>query len=57
VFFLLSKTLGTMLLPVNFLIGAGVLGAILLTTRYAVLGSAFGAVWIFAGRKAVDPAA
>jgi uncharacterized SAM-binding protein YcdF (DUF218 family) len=38
VFFLLSKTLGTMLLPVNFLIGAGVLGAILLTTRYAVLG-------------------
>jgi uncharacterized SAM-binding protein YcdF (DUF218 family) len=38
VFFLLSKTLGTMLLPVNFLIGAGVLGAMLLTTRYAVLG-------------------
>jgi uncharacterized SAM-binding protein YcdF (DUF218 family) len=38
VFFLLSKTLGTMLLPVNFLISAGVLGAILLTTRYAVLG-------------------
>jgi uncharacterized SAM-binding protein YcdF (DUF218 family) len=38
VFFLLSKTLGTMLLPVNFLIGAGVLGAILLVTRYAVLG-------------------
>ena len=37
-FFLLSKTLGTMLLPVNFLIGAGVLGAILLVTRYAVLG-------------------
>lgn len=37
-FFLLSKTLGTMLLPVNFLIGAGVLGAILLLTRYAVLG-------------------
>lgn len=37
-FFLLSKTLGTMLLPVNFLIGAGVLGAILLVTRYAVFG-------------------
>ena len=37
-FFLLSKTLGTMLLPVNFLIGAGVLGAILLLTRCAVLG-------------------
>ena len=37
-FFLLSKTLGTMLLPVNFLIGIGVLGAILLSTRYAVLG-------------------
>jgi uncharacterized SAM-binding protein YcdF (DUF218 family) len=35
---LLSKTLGTMLLPVNFLIGAGVLGAILLVTRHAVLG-------------------
>src|SRR5580693_1090441 len=27
-----------MLLPVNFLIGAGVLGAVLLMTRYAVLG-------------------
>jgi uncharacterized SAM-binding protein YcdF (DUF218 family) len=38
VFFLLSKTLGAMLLPVNFLIGAGVLGAILLPTRRAVLG-------------------
>lgn len=37
-FFVLSKTLGTMLLPVNFLIGAGVLGAILLFTRWAVLG-------------------
>ena len=36
--FLLSKTLGTMLLPVNFLIGAGVLGAILLLTRWAALG-------------------
>lgn len=37
-FFFLSKTLGTMLLPVNFLIGAGVLGASLLPTRLAVLG-------------------
>jgi uncharacterized SAM-binding protein YcdF (DUF218 family) len=35
---LLSKTLGTMLLPVDFLIGVGVLGAILLITRYAALG-------------------
>jgi uncharacterized SAM-binding protein YcdF (DUF218 family) len=38
VFFVLSKTLGTMLLPVNFLIGIGVLGAILLLTRWAALG-------------------
>jgi len=38
VFFLLSKTLGTMLLPANFLIGAGVLGAVLLATRWAFLG-------------------
>ena len=37
-FFFFSKTLGTMLLPVNFLIGVGVLGAILLSTRRAVLG-------------------
>ena len=37
-FFLLSKTLGTMLLPVNFLIGTGVLGALFLLTRWAVLG-------------------
>ena len=37
-FFFLSKTLGTMLLPVNFLIGAGVLGAFLLSTRRAVPG-------------------
>jgi uncharacterized SAM-binding protein YcdF (DUF218 family) len=37
-FFLLSKTLGTMLLPVNFLILAGVLGAIFLFTPRAVLG-------------------
>jgi uncharacterized SAM-binding protein YcdF (DUF218 family) len=38
VFFVLSKTLGTMLLPVNFLIGIGVLGAILLLTRWGALG-------------------
>lgn len=37
-FFFLSKTLGTMLLPVNFLIGVGVLGAILLASRRARLG-------------------
>ena len=39
-FFVLSKTLGTMLLPANFLIGLGVLGAILVLTRYARLGRA-----------------
>jgi uncharacterized SAM-binding protein YcdF (DUF218 family) len=38
VFFLLSKTLGTMLLPVNFLLGIGVLGAMLLLTRWAASG-------------------
>jgi uncharacterized SAM-binding protein YcdF (DUF218 family) len=38
VFFFLSKTLGVMLLPANFLIGAGVLGAILLATRWARFG-------------------
>lgn len=37
-FFVLSKTLGLMLLPTNFLIGLGVLGAILLATRFASLG-------------------
>ena len=37
-FFVLSKTLGTMLLPINFLIGIGVLGAILLLTRCARFG-------------------
>ena len=35
-FFLLSKTLGIMLLPMNFLIGLGLLGAVLLATRFAV---------------------
>jgi uncharacterized SAM-binding protein YcdF (DUF218 family) len=38
VFFVLSKTFGTMLLPINFLLGIGVLGAILLPTRWASPG-------------------
>jgi uncharacterized SAM-binding protein YcdF (DUF218 family) len=38
VFFFLSKTIGIMLLPVNFLIGIGVLGALLLATRHTLLG-------------------
>jgi uncharacterized SAM-binding protein YcdF (DUF218 family) len=38
VFFFFSKTLGIMLLPTNFLIGAGVFGAILLAARFALLG-------------------
>lgn len=37
-FFVLSKTLGIMALPVNLLIGIGVVGAILLLTRFARLG-------------------
>ncbi|QPF82130.1 YdcF family protein [Bradyrhizobium genosp. L] len=37
-FFVLSKTLGIMLLPVNFLIGIGLIGAALWPTRFAVLG-------------------
>ena len=37
-FFVLSKTLGPMLLPTNFLIGLGLFGAILLATRWASLG-------------------
>jgi uncharacterized SAM-binding protein YcdF (DUF218 family) len=37
-FFIFSKTLGIMLLPANFLIGVGLLGAILLVTRFATLG-------------------
>lgn len=37
-FFILSKTLGYLLLPTNFLIGVGVVGAILLLTRFASLG-------------------
>lgn len=37
-FFFLSKTIGIMLLPANFLIGAGLLGAILSATRWAAPG-------------------
>ena len=37
-FFVLSKTLGLMLLPTNFLIGVGLVGAILMATRFASLG-------------------
>jgi uncharacterized SAM-binding protein YcdF (DUF218 family) len=37
-FFILSKTIGIMLLPTNFLIGIGVLGALLLVTRFASAG-------------------
>ena len=37
-FFALSKTLGLVLLPTNFLIGVGLVGAMLLATRFASLG-------------------
>jgi uncharacterized SAM-binding protein YcdF (DUF218 family) len=37
-FFILSKTFGIILLPTNFLIGAGIVGAVLLATRFAALG-------------------
>jgi uncharacterized SAM-binding protein YcdF (DUF218 family) len=37
-FFVLSKTLGFLLLPTNLLIGVGFIGAILLLTRFASLG-------------------
>ncbi|WFU20167.1 YdcF family protein [Bradyrhizobium sp. CB3481] len=37
-FFVLSKTLGALLLPTNFLIGVGFVGAILMFTRFASLG-------------------
>jgi uncharacterized SAM-binding protein YcdF (DUF218 family) len=39
-FFALSKTLGVMLLPSNFLVGLGILGLILLWTRFARTGRA-----------------
>jgi uncharacterized SAM-binding protein YcdF (DUF218 family) len=38
VFFVLSKTIGIMLLPANFLVGIGLVGVILLATRFAALG-------------------
>jgi uncharacterized SAM-binding protein YcdF (DUF218 family) len=38
VFFVLSKTLGIAMLPTNFLLGIGVLGALLSATRLASLG-------------------
>ena len=38
-FFALSKTLGVMLLPTNFLIGIGLVGAVLLFTRFASLAA------------------
>lgn len=37
-FFVLSKTLGIMLLPTNFLIGLGIVGLVLRFTRFASLG-------------------
>src|SRR6266478_3471607 len=37
-FFVLSKTLGVLLLPTNFLIVLGVAGALLLASRFAALG-------------------
>src|SRR6476619_4823941 len=37
-FFILSKTLGALLLPTNLLIGIGVVGAVLMVTRFATLG-------------------
>jgi uncharacterized SAM-binding protein YcdF (DUF218 family) len=37
-FFFLSKTIGVMLLPVNFLIGIGLIGVLLLATRFATFG-------------------
>lgn len=40
-FFILSRTSGILLLPATFLIGAGVLGAILMATRLASLGRKF----------------
>jgi uncharacterized SAM-binding protein YcdF (DUF218 family) len=38
VFFVLSKTIGVMLLPTNFLVGIGLVGVVLLATRFAALG-------------------
>ena len=60
-FFVLSKTIGIMLLPTNFLIGVGLLGAILLATRFALawpqaadrFRRVAGDLRIFAARKLV----
>jgi uncharacterized SAM-binding protein YcdF (DUF218 family) len=38
VFFVLSKTLGVAMIPTNFLVGLGLLGALLMLTRLAALG-------------------
>jgi uncharacterized SAM-binding protein YcdF (DUF218 family) len=38
VFFFFSKTLGVMLLPTNFMIGVGIVGLLLLLTRFASVG-------------------
>ena len=40
-FFVLSKTLGMLILPTNFLVLLGILGGILLATRFALLGRKF----------------
>jgi uncharacterized SAM-binding protein YcdF (DUF218 family) len=40
-FFFLSKTVGIMLLPTNLLIGLGLVGTLLLVTRFASLGRRF----------------
>ena len=37
-YFVLSKTLGTALLPINLLIELGVLSLLLMATRFASLG-------------------
>jgi uncharacterized SAM-binding protein YcdF (DUF218 family) len=37
-FFILSKTIGIMLMPTNLLIGLGLVGVVLLLTRFALLG-------------------
>jgi uncharacterized SAM-binding protein YcdF (DUF218 family) len=37
-FFVLSKTIGVMLLPANLMIGVGLVGAVLLATRFVSLG-------------------
>ena len=40
--FVLSKTIGIMLLPTNFLIALRILGIVLLCTRFASLGRSYG---------------